>query len=90
MIRLAKQYGCYGYRKVTALLRIEGWRVNRNVVSIDNWRSVFLKMRIDSGAKEESVKKDFTRQSERLQESGIVHCYNAEVWIIHEEDRQDI
>jgi putative transposase len=28
MIRLAKQYGWYGYRKVTALLRIEGWRVN--------------------------------------------------------------
>jgi hypothetical protein len=45
---------------------------------------------IDSGAKEESVKKDFTRQSARLQESGIVHCYNSEVWIIYEEDRQDI
>ena len=29
MIRLAKQYGCYGYRKVTALLRMEGWRVNQ-------------------------------------------------------------
>ena len=28
MIRLAKQYGWYGYRKVTALLRMEGWRVN--------------------------------------------------------------
>jgi hypothetical protein len=47
-------------------------------------------MRIDSGAKEESVKKDFTRQSARLQKGGIVHCYNAEVWIIYEEDRQDI
>jgi hypothetical protein len=68
----------------------ENYPANRNVVSIDNWRSVFLKMRIDSGAKEESVKKDFTRQSARLQESGIVHCYNAEVWIIYEEGRQDI
>ncbi|WP_425516548.1 IS3 family transposase, partial [Pseudohalocynthiibacter aestuariivivens] len=28
MIRLAKQYGRYGYRKVTALLRMEGWKVN--------------------------------------------------------------
>jgi len=28
MIRLAKQYGWYGYRKVTALLRMEGWHVN--------------------------------------------------------------
>jgi putative transposase len=26
MIRLAKQYGRYGYRKITELLRIEGWR----------------------------------------------------------------
>ena len=32
MIRLAKQYGWYGYRKVTALLRIEGWRVNHKKV----------------------------------------------------------
>ena len=32
MIRLAKQYGRYGYRKVTALLRIEGWRVNHKKV----------------------------------------------------------
>ncbi|MED7679748.1 IS3 family transposase, partial [Rhodobacteraceae bacterium IMCC15231] len=32
MIRLAKQYGCYGYRKVTALLRMEGWRVNHKKV----------------------------------------------------------
>ena len=28
MIRLAKQFGRNGYRKVTALLSIEGWRVN--------------------------------------------------------------
>ncbi|MEM9592402.1 MAG: IS3 family transposase [Pseudomonadota bacterium] len=28
MIRLAKCYGRYGYRKVLELLRIEGWRVN--------------------------------------------------------------
>ncbi len=28
IIRLAKQYGRYGYRKVTELLHVEGWRVN--------------------------------------------------------------
>ena len=28
LIRLAKQYGRYGYRKIAKLLRIEGWRVN--------------------------------------------------------------
>ena len=32
MIRLAKQYGRYGYRKVTALLRMEGWWVNHKKV----------------------------------------------------------
>ena len=28
MIRLAKNYGRYGYRKVLELLRIEGWCIN--------------------------------------------------------------
>lgn len=32
MIRLAKQYGQYGYRKVTQLLRIEGWLVNHKKI----------------------------------------------------------
>ena len=32
LIRLAKQYGRYGYRKITALLRIEGWSVNHKKV----------------------------------------------------------
>ena len=32
MIRLAKQYGRYRYRKVTALLHMEGWRVNHKKI----------------------------------------------------------
>jgi len=32
MIRLAKMYGRYGYRKVTELLRIEGWKVNHKKI----------------------------------------------------------
>ncbi|MEO1604598.1 MAG: DDE-type integrase/transposase/recombinase [Pseudomonadota bacterium] len=32
IIRLAKQYGRYGYRKVTELLHVEGWRVNHKKV----------------------------------------------------------
>jgi putative transposase len=32
MIRLAKQYGRYGYRKIAKLLRIEGWHVNHKKV----------------------------------------------------------
>ena len=32
LIRLAKRYGRYGYRKVAELLRVEGWRVNHKKV----------------------------------------------------------
>ncbi|WP_170608580.1 IS3 family transposase [Ruegeria arenilitoris] len=32
IIRLAKQYGRYGYRKFTQLLHVEGWRVNHKKV----------------------------------------------------------
>lgn len=32
MIRLAKHYGRYGYRKVAALLRMEGWQVNHKKI----------------------------------------------------------
>ncbi len=30
LIRLAKQYGRYGYRKIAKLLRLEGWVVNHS------------------------------------------------------------
>gem|GEM_PF-6108596 len=32
MIRLASQYGRYGYRRITALLKAEGWQVNHKRV----------------------------------------------------------
>jgi putative transposase len=32
MIRLAKQYGRYGYRKIAQLLRLEGWVVNHKKI----------------------------------------------------------
>jgi len=32
MIRLAKQYGRYGYRKIAQLLRMEGWVVNHKKI----------------------------------------------------------
>jgi HTH-like domain len=35
IIALARQYGRYGYRRVTALLRSAGWHVNRkNLLSL--------------------------------------------------------
>jgi len=43
IIRLAKQYGRYGYRKVTELLHVEGWRVNHKKVE-RLWREEGLQL----------------------------------------------
>ena len=43
MIRLAKQYGRYGYRKITYLLRIEGWKVNHKRIE-RLWREEGLQL----------------------------------------------
>lgn len=43
IIRLAEQYGRYGYRRITALLRAEGWHVNTKRVQ-RIWRREGLKV----------------------------------------------
>ena len=43
LIRLAKQYGQYGYRKITELLRVEGWRINHKKVE-RLWREEGLQL----------------------------------------------
>lgn len=43
IIRLASQYGRYGYRRITALLRAEGWQVNHKRVE-RIWREEGLKV----------------------------------------------
>jgi len=43
MIRLAKQYGRYEYRKITQLLRIEGWAVNHKRIE-RLWREEGLQL----------------------------------------------
>lgn len=43
LIRLAKQYGRYGYRKVGELLRVEGWRANHKKVE-RLWREEGLQL----------------------------------------------
>ena len=43
IIRLAKQYGRYGDRKITEVLRIEGWRVNHKKVE-RLWRGEGLQL----------------------------------------------
>ena len=62
----------------------ENYPASRDVVEIDIWRSEFLKMRIDGGAQEASVVRDFTRQSKKLQEDGIVHGYSGMVWFVYD------
>ena len=43
LIRLGKQYGRFGYRKIAELLRIEGWCVNHKKV-VRLWREEGLQM----------------------------------------------
>jgi putative transposase len=43
LIRLAKQYGRYGYRKIGELLRAEGWRINHKKVE-RLWREEGLQL----------------------------------------------
>ena len=43
MIKLAKRYGRYGYRKIAALLRMEGWAVNHKKVE-RLWREEGLQL----------------------------------------------
>ncbi len=43
MVQLASDYGRYGYRRVTALLRAEGWRVNHKRIE-RLWRQEGLKV----------------------------------------------
>jgi transposase InsO family protein len=43
MIELATQYGRYGYHRITAMLRREGWRVNHKRIE-RLWRREGLKV----------------------------------------------
>jgi len=43
LIRLAKRYGRYGYRKIAELLRTEGWKVNHKKVE-RLWREEGLQL----------------------------------------------
>jgi transposase InsO family protein len=43
IIELASQYGRYGYRRITALLRQDGWQVNHKRVE-RIWRQEGLKV----------------------------------------------
>ena len=63
------------------------FKLRNSAVEKSQWRTAFLKIRIDSDVKAESVKRDFERQSQKLQEDGFIHSYEDKVWIVHDEDR---
>ena len=54
IIALAKQYGRYGYRRVTALLRSAGWAVNRKRVERIWRREVWIGL--EAGPRQNSAK----------------------------------
>jgi transposase InsO family protein len=57
MIRLAKSYGRYGYRKVAQLLRVEGWRVKHKKVE-RLWREEGLQLSLRHKKKRRLYHKD--------------------------------
>lgn len=70
--RLALQYGRYGYRRITALLRMEGWHVNHKRVE-RIWREEGLKVPV----------KQKKRRRLYLNDGSCIRlrpCWNNHVW----------
>ena len=54
MVELATHYGRYGYRRITAMLRWEGWKVNHKRVE-RLWRQEGLKVPSQTAETKETV-----------------------------------
>ena len=54
IVQLASQYGRYGYRRITALLRRAGWRVGKDRVE-RIWRREGLKVSAEAEAARSAV-----------------------------------
>ena len=54
------------------------------MVSVDVWSTEFFEMRVESGVKEASIKKDFSRQVDTLEASKLIVCYYDMVWFVHD------
>ena len=68
IVELAKRYGRYGYRRITALLRAEGWRVNAKRVE-RIWRQEGLK--VDQAKKLKELEKENSRLKRLLAEAEL-------------------
>ena len=67
----------------------ENYPKNRNVVNVNRWRDSYKKMRAGSTAQESSIKRVFRRHVKELEEHGFIRSYDDNVWLVHDEDRQD-
>jgi len=72
IIRLASQYGRYGYKRITALLRAEGWRVNHKRVE-RIWRREGLKV----PAKQKKKKRLYLNDGSCIR---LRPCWKNHVW----------
>ena len=75
----------YGHKMQDA----EHYPQNRKFVTVDQWSRCYLRMRAESDIKNSSIKKDFSRQVENLEKQDIVRSYDNNIWLVHQEDRQD-
>ena len=72
IIRLAGKYGRYGYRRITALLRAEGWNVNHKRVE-RIWREEGLKV----PSKQPKKSRLYFNNGSCIR---LVPCYKNHVW----------
>ena len=68
---------------------IENYPQNRNVVGIDHWRHSYMRMRADKKVQESSIRMAFLRILKELEEQDCICSYNNDIWLVHDEDRQD-
>tara|TARA_B110000003_G_scaffold259201_1_gene278972 strand:+ start:2177 stop:3292 length:1116 start_codon:yes stop_codon:yes gene_type:complete len=67
----------------------ESYPQNRNIVNVDRWRDSYMRMRADSKAQESSIKRVFRRHVKELEDLDLTRSYDDNVWLVHDEDRQD-
>lgn len=72
IIHLASQYGRYGYRRITALLKAEGWQINHKRVE-RIWRSEGLKV----PAKQPKRSRLYLHDGSCIR---LQPCWNNHVW----------
>jgi len=74
IVALASEYGRYGYRRITAMLRKEDWQVNHKSVE-RIWRregSKFLKNSLNAGVYDSMMVRSCAREQSSPNMSGVM------------------